>query len=167
MSAFDNRCVANRWNTIHNKFLVVDGAAVFTGSANFTNAAFNPRIQYFNYENIAIVYSHDFAQKHVSFFNAIKQKAFNQYVEMVAQIGYDQLPEWARIVLPQLYRKDIRLQETLKEQWSIWNPLGQARLRILFNVQQSPIKVTLPASQIQESLKRDRTDNQQRPPTQN
>ncbi len=50
---------------MHNKFVVIDNAMVFTGSANFTKTALNPSANSFNFETVVVIDSADIAKKFV------------------------------------------------------------------------------------------------------
>ena len=79
---------------MHNKFLVVDNEKVWTGSANFTKTAFNPKSKYFNYENTLIVHSKEIARKFSQEFFDVQKKTFGLLIKLLAKNWPDQLPKW-------------------------------------------------------------------------
>jgi len=58
---------------MHNKFVVIDGEHVFTGSANFTQVGLGAAEEHRNnYENVVVIHDRATAQKYIREFEAIK-----------------------------------------------------------------------------------------------
>lgn len=96
---------------MHNKFIVIDGADVLTGSANFTGIALKPG-QRFNDENIVIIKSPQIAQKYEENFFNMEKLIFVAYNEkLIAQRS----PDWMNALVVQLYQKNIRFKDRVLE----------------------------------------------------
>lgn len=122
---------------MHNKFVVVDDTAVLTGSANFTETAFNPASHYFNYENIVILYSKEIAQKFRANFLDIEDATFELYIEIIASSPPDQLSEWITRLVPILYQNKSHLQGALTVFLRTNKPAEKKRLERFFGEEQA------------------------------
>lgn len=136
---------------MHNKFLIADSSKVFTGSANFTRRVFNSN----NYENIIIINSVDIAQQYLSAFDRIEQATFELYVDWIANSSNpNKIPAWAQTLIPLIYQKDERFQETLRARLPGYDRKKQERLGLFFNVQlPEPIQPRRPRSPITRGQK--------------
>lgn len=119
---------------MHDKFLVVDDTAVFTGSANFTKTAFNPASEYSNYENVVILYPKNIVQKfHADFLN-IERDISELYIRIIASNYRNQLPQWINHLLPVLYKHKpfSRLKQSYLSLFREFYPIEQSRLQKFF-----------------------------------
>lgn len=121
---------------MHNKFVVIDGEVVLSGSANFTQAAFNPTSRVFNYENILIVYSSDIANKYSNSFAFIKQETFDIYIGRIAKNELHIIPAWMKLLLPIIYANDQSFQQHIQISLPAFNPTEKQRIERFFGLQQ-------------------------------
>jgi phosphatidylserine/phosphatidylglycerophosphate/cardiolipin synthase-like enzyme len=94
---------------MHNKFIVIDGQMVMTGSANFTKRALSPMSQNFNYENIITLYNQNIVQKFRKNFIDVEKNIFEDYVEIVE--SSEMLPDWFIDLVPNLYQEHVQFQQ--------------------------------------------------------
>lgn len=97
---------------MHNKFLVVDNALVWTGSANFTKTAFDPKSKFFNNENVVILNSSVDAQKFSKKFFEIEKEIIELYIKLISD---DMLPEWIIELILFLYKKNPRFTQIFNQ----------------------------------------------------
>jgi hypothetical protein len=91
---------------MHNKFIVIDGRYVWTGSANFTGAA-----RYDNNENMIIIDSEEIGKKYVQNFDTIKDNIFQVYIKDLAN---NQLAVWKNNLIKKYYEKSEHFRFKLR-----------------------------------------------------
>lgn len=123
---------------MHNKFVVVDGTIVFTGSANFTKKALDSSAWGFNFENVIVINSVDIAKKFVDNFDYIKKKIFDFYVEIIATNDLSKLPEWIHYLFPLVYKDQLSLQQFAQEIIVKYKPEEQKTINRFFDIQPKP-----------------------------
>jgi phosphatidylserine/phosphatidylglycerophosphate/cardiolipin synthase-like enzyme len=85
---------------MHNKFVMIDFKTIFTGSANFTKAAFEFSNTNYNFENVVIIESTNIASKYLKEFVNIETTSFDMYIDMVTKYELKDLPQWLPILAP-------------------------------------------------------------------
>ena len=134
---------------MHNKFVAIDATKVFTGSANFTQAALSSSAIKNNFENVMIINSTDIAQKFIDAFVTMKQDIFDFYVGIIALNNPNQLPNWMSDLIPTVYQKQDLMKQSVSQQTNNYNAKEQRRINNFFG--------------IQSTIRQDRlTDKQQR-----
>jgi phosphatidylserine/phosphatidylglycerophosphate/cardiolipin synthase-like enzyme len=117
---------------MHNKFLVIDNAIVWTGSANFTKTAINSENRFSNHENVIILHSEDIAQKFTQAFFNIEKHTFNLYIMFIANNAAEFLPRWINQLVPLLYQINPRLQSLLGEVFVEFTPFQKDQINKFF-----------------------------------
>jgi hypothetical protein len=120
---------------MHNKFVVIDATKVFTGSANFTQAALNSSAEKNNFENVMIINSTDIAQKFIDAFVKMKQEIFDFYVGIIALNTPNQLPDWMRRLIPIVYHKQNLMKQSVNQPATNYNAEEQRRINNYFGIQ--------------------------------
>ena len=139
----------NNTGLMHNKFVVVDATEVFTGSANFTQAALNPDYnEKLNFENVIIMNSSDIAQKFINAFVSIKEVIFAFYMNIIAINNPNQLPNWMHNILPDLYKKEHPLQQSIEKRINDYTFDEQKKISSLFGIQLAQQKQPLTDKQL-------------------
>jgi len=87
---------------MHNKFIVIDDTAVWTGSANFTRTVIRPDLQTYNDENILIINSPDVAKQYSDEFQRLKQSIIGFYMHHIefrdmGPVPQRILPKWFQV----------------------------------------------------------------------
>ncbi len=113
---------------MHNKFLIVDNALVWTGSANFTKTAFDPKSKFFNNENVVILYSSADAQKFSKKFFEIEKEIIELYIEIILDVN-NIFPEWIAKLSSILYKKNTRFMQIFNQ----LSPEQKAQLQNFFS----------------------------------
>ena len=113
---------------MHNKFLIVDNALVWTGSANFTKTAFDPKTKFFNNENVVILYSSADAQKFSKKFFEIEKEIIELYIEIILDVN-NIFPEWIAKLSSILYKKNTRFMQIFNQ----LSPEQKAQLQNFFS----------------------------------
>ncbi len=117
---------------MHNKFVVIDNSAVWTGSANFTPTVLKPKGAYFNDENIVIINSPVAAEKYSNAFYSIEKGLFQVYIQNIAQAESRDLPDWLIPLGKRLYQNNRHFKELLNELLPIFLGSQQIKLRSFF-----------------------------------
>jgi hypothetical protein len=137
---------------MHNKFVVIDGRFVITGSANFTPTVFNKTSNRFvNNENIVIFNSSKVATKYEAEFLNIQDAIANLYVNIIADKERGQIPNWIREVSSILYEQNLRFRKIFQRNFSRYGQDQQRRLAQVFNLQLRPAEVAPEFSSQEES----------------
>jgi hypothetical protein len=118
---------------MHNKFVVIDGRFVVTGSANFTATVFNKVPNRFNNENIVIFNSSEIAAKYGEEFLGILSEIAAVYVEIIATGDPNQISNWIKEISYTLYEKDARFKKFFERKFNAYGQEEQRRLTQFFN----------------------------------
>jgi len=117
---------------MHYKFVVVDGSAILTGSADFTKKNFESKAGYFNnYENIVILNLPSIAQEYTLAFKNLEQIIFDHYIDMISKTDPDKFPQWAKILFPKHYDQ---LKKIAQDHLSEFNQDELARIKSYFDL---------------------------------
>jgi phosphatidylserine/phosphatidylglycerophosphate/cardiolipin synthase-like enzyme len=119
---------------MHNKFVVIDDSAVWTGSANFTSTVLKPegkRVN-FNDENIIIINSPVAAEQYSNAFYFIEKNIIAFYLESIVEVDSKDLPNWMIPLCKHLYQGSRQFKETLNELLPQVSDFQRAKLRSLF-----------------------------------
>jgi phosphatidylserine/phosphatidylglycerophosphate/cardiolipin synthase-like enzyme len=134
-----NNIIAMVWpkgvsGIMHNKFVVIDNSAVWTGSANFTSTVLKPEVNrvYFNDENIIIINSSVAAEQYSNAFYFIEKNIITLYLQIIVQKEPTYLPDWLIPLCKRLYQVNRQFKETLNELLPQLSDFQQAKLRFLF-----------------------------------
>ena len=111
---------------MHDKFVVIDNSAVWTGSANFTKTVLSPDSNYINDENIIIINSPIAAEQYSDAFSSIERTIITVYIQSIAE--GDILPDWLIPLCQQLYLTNRHFKEALNE--SLPHFLGSQQLKL-------------------------------------
>ncbi len=125
---------------MHNKFVVIDNAAVWTGSANFTSTVLNPDGARFNYENIAIINSPIAAQKYGDAFSSIERDIIKIYFQILLTNDARDLPNWVIPLCQELYQKNEQFKASLHELLSQLSDAAQQKLFSYFPASQAYVQ---------------------------
>jgi len=118
---------------MHNKFVVIDSNAVWTGSANFTKTVLAPEGKRTNDENIIIINSPIAAEEYSKAFYSIENDNIESYLQIIATIGnLADLPNWLIPLCQKLYQVNTRFEESLNSMIPQLLGSQQIRLRSLF-----------------------------------
>ena len=117
---------------MHNKFVVIDNSAVWTGSANFTPTVLKPKGTYFNDENIVIITSPIAAEQYSNAFYFIEKGLFQVYIQSIAKADSRDLPDWLIALSQKLYQNNIHFKEALTELIPTFLGSQQMKLRSFF-----------------------------------
>jgi hypothetical protein len=121
---------------MHNKFVVIDGRFVITGSANFTPTVFNKTSNRFvNNENILIFNSREVAAKYEEEFLNIQDAIAKSYVNIIADKELGQIERWIREISSTLYVQDLRFRKIFERNFSRYGQDQQRRLARVFDLQ--------------------------------
>lgn len=94
---------------MHNKFFIIDYEVVFTGSANFTKAAFDETSLNSNRENSIVIRSYEVASAFLKEFINTQVAIFDCYIDMISNYEQHTLPKWLIKLWPTLFKKEGRL----------------------------------------------------------
>ncbi len=102
---------------MHNKFVVIDGKSVWTGSPNFTKTVLNsdPEGKYLNNENIVIISSIIAAEQYSKAFFSMKQNIIKVYLVFLEQEDPRNIPDWLIKICQRLYEKDWQFQGSFNQ----------------------------------------------------
>ncbi len=120
---------------MHNKFVAIDDTKVFTGSANFTQAALSSSAIKNNFENVMVINSTDIAQQFIDAFVTMKQDIFDFYVGIIALNNPNQLPNWMSNLIPTVYQKQDLMNQSVSQQTKNYNAKEQRRINNFFGIQ--------------------------------
>jgi hypothetical protein len=120
---------------MHHKFVTIDGIKVFTGSANFTKAALDEKIQRFNFENVVVINSTHTAKQYIDAFMNMKKQIFNFYVQIIALNNPNQLPDWMSDLIPTIYQTQDLMQQSVNQEIKNYNAEEQRRINNFFGMQ--------------------------------
>jgi phosphatidylserine/phosphatidylglycerophosphate/cardiolipin synthase-like enzyme len=105
---------------MHDKFFIIDSETVFTGSANFTQAAFDENSPNLNRENSLMIRSHDVASAFLKEFVNIQVTVFDLYIDMISQYEPHTQPEWLTRLWPIIFKKEGRLARAFYRRMNIY-----------------------------------------------
>lgn len=125
----------NAAGLMHNKFVVIDEATVFTGSANFTQRAFNPNSEYFNFENALVIDSIDIAKQFSNAFMSMQKELFDFYVDIIAFNNRNDLPNWVNSLMPSIYQQQDLMRRSVKQLINNYSSIEQSRINNFFGIQ--------------------------------
>jgi len=125
--------MSERIGSMHDKFVVIDNAHVFTGSANFTQAGLGgAQGDSNNYENVVVMHSAIIAQGYAREFQVIKNKVFDLYITTIART------EWGNIAagLQNLLQKSSRMNllQARNDMWDQFNQIGRDGIQRFFEL---------------------------------
>ena len=122
---------------MHNKFVVIDNSAVWTGSANFTPKVLIPSTTFFNDENIVIINSPIAAEQYSNAFNFIEKNIITVYIQNIAAGTPRNLLIWLIPLCQRLYQSNRLFKELLHELAPKYDYAGQANLFSAFPAAQA------------------------------
>jgi hypothetical protein len=122
---------------MHNKFVVVDNAVVWTGSANFTKTVLKPFGNYFNDENIVIIHSDSVAEEYSKAFYFMETNIINYYIKSIAERDYKDLPVWLMSLCQRLYQSNSNFKELCDKARFQFDSAYQVKFRFLLPVEQT------------------------------
>ncbi len=115
--------------SMHDKFVVIDNADVFTGSSNFTKPGLRNSGNV-NYENVVIIHSNTAAQQYREDFARMRTATLYLYVNMIAHLAPAEMPNWLNLLLNQLPKE--WLKTALETKGHKFNSVQKARLQEFF-----------------------------------
>jgi hypothetical protein len=121
---------------MHNKFVVIDNNAVWTGSANFTKTVLAPDVTNFNDENIVIINSPIAAEQYSNAFYFIEKFIIEFYIQLIAQANPKDLFDWLIPLCKRLYQVNRQFKESLNIIIPHLNDFQRTMLRHLFPAEQ-------------------------------
>jgi hypothetical protein len=98
---------------MHNKFIVIDDTAVWTGSANFTPTVIKPNLQAYNDENILIINSPDLAKQYSDEFQRLEQSIIGFYMHHINFTPIRSLPDWFSSLCTKLFETNSTFREKI------------------------------------------------------